>query len=341
MKRLYRSPRTDRRYGTVAAALGLAVVLVTAGWVALHSGGSIPTPMPSTPGVSLATVPASTPTGTPTSSPTPAPTVSLAPETPTPVPSFPLVDSCNPASVPDAIPVAPTSGKAGSFALHVPILEYHRIVPLAEAGRSIPGLIVPPQRFAAQLDALERAGWHTITLATLANDLAAHVKPAARTLVITIDDGWDDGFTNALPILAQHGYVATYFVIASRIDRAGFLTQAHLHALVAAGDEIGDHTMDHVYLTRERGASLTYQIDAAAARIAQITGYWPESLAYPYGSENSRVVAAVAACQGMRIAVIEGKHPLIYQTWANRFVIDRIHVSSGTTPADLVAELGG
>ena len=66
---------------------------------------------------------------------------------------------------------APASGKASSFTLHVPILMYHRIVPSAEAGDSIPGLVVPPDTFAAQLDALEAAGWHTITMATLANDL--------------------------------------------------------------------------------------------------------------------------------------------------------------------------
>jgi peptidoglycan/xylan/chitin deacetylase (PgdA/CDA1 family) len=249
------------------------------------------------------------------------------------------VNSCNPASVPGAIPVAaPAGGKASSFALHVPILVYHRIVPLTEAGNSLRRLVVPPGTFAAQLDALERAGWHTITLATLANDLQARVKPAPQTFVITIDDGWDDGYTYALPVLAQRGFVATYFVIAGRIDRPGFLTSAHLQALVAAGDEIGDHTMDHVRLPRQGAAKLTYEIDAAAARIAQVTGYWPESLAYPDGVMDSRVAAAAAACQELRIAVIE--EPVALETWTNRFAVPRIHVGPSTTPARLVAELG-
>jgi peptidoglycan/xylan/chitin deacetylase (PgdA/CDA1 family) len=321
---------------TLAAALGIAVLLVAAGCAAMRVGGSIPSLMLSTPGEPLAT----RPSPAPTSSPTQPPVVTAAPETATPVPSYPLVNSCNPVSVPGAIPVAAASGRASSFALHVPILEYHRIVPIAEAGNSRGSLVVPPQKFAAQLDALKKAGWHTITLATLANDLQTRSKPPARTFVITIDDGWDDGYKYALPILLEHGFVATYFIIAGRIDHPGFLTSAHLQALVAAGDEIGDHTMDHVYLTRQRGAKLTFEIDAAAARIAQVTGYWPESLAYPYGMENSKTVAAVAACH-LQIAVIEGKHPVVTQTWANRFVIARIHVSSGTTPAQLVAELGG
>jgi peptidoglycan/xylan/chitin deacetylase (PgdA/CDA1 family) len=245
-------------------------------------------------------------------------------------------------------------GKAGSFVLHVPILMYHRIVPFAEAGDSIHGLVVPPETFAAQLDALQSAGWHTITMATLANDLQANVKPPERTFVITIDDGWDDGYTYALPILVQHGFVATYFVIAGRIDRPGFLTSAHLRALVAAGDEIGDHTMDHVDLAVQPAAKLTSEIDAAAARIAQVTGHWPESFAYPSGIVDSRVATAVAACQELRIAVIEEPltpekpgataEPRIgvlvaLETWANRFVVPRIRVTPNTTPARLVAAL--
>jgi peptidoglycan/xylan/chitin deacetylase (PgdA/CDA1 family) len=257
--------------------------------------------------------------------------------------------------------VPPASGPAGSFVLRVPILMYHRIVPIDLAGDSLPGLVVPPETFAAQLAALQGAGWRTITMATLANDLAAHVTPPAKTFVITIDDGWYDGYTYALPILAGHGFVATYFVIASRIDQGSFLSSAQLRALVAAGDEIGDHTMDHVNLTAQGTAKLKYEIDAAAARIAQVTGVWPESLAYPSGHEDSLVAAAVAACQDLRIAVIEGHLVMVqpvapkpgaspappltttlqaYESPANQFVIPRIRVSPGTTPAGLLAELG-
>jgi peptidoglycan/xylan/chitin deacetylase (PgdA/CDA1 family) len=238
---------------------------------------------------------------------------------------------------------------------------YHRIVPVAEAGNSLPGLVVPPETFAAQLDVLKSGGWHTITMATLANDLQASVRPAPRTFVITIDDGWDDGYTYALPILAQHAFVATYFVIAGRIDQSGFLTSAHLQALVAAGDEIGDHTMSHFNLTGRSAATRQYQVDAAAARIAQVTGRWPESLAYPGGHENPQAVAAVAACQELRIAVIEEAvvtvkpgatqkpgasptprptaMPAAYETWANRFIVPRIRVGPSTIPASLLAEL--
>jgi hypothetical protein len=55
---------------------------------------------------------------------------------------------------------------------------YHRIVPLAEAGNSISGLVVPPDRFDAQLTALAGAGWHTITMAPHATDLQSMARLA-------------------------------------------------------------------------------------------------------------------------------------------------------------------
>jgi peptidoglycan/xylan/chitin deacetylase (PgdA/CDA1 family) len=299
------------RHLVAFAAAGVVVLVLVGATLAFHTGTSTPTrsPAPSQIAVaSAATAVASAATNAPTPSPTPSPAITAAPSpTLPPANTYPLVNSCDPSSVPWAIPVTtPAVGKVGMFVLQVPILMYHRIVPVAEAGNSIPGLVVAPEIFSAQLDALQKGGWHTITMARLATDLQAHIKPPPKTFVITIDDGWDDGYTYALPVLAKHGFVATYFVIAGRIDVPDFLSSAHLRALIGAGDEIGNHTMDHDDLAGETATKLKYEIDAAAARIAQVTGVWPESLAYPSGGVDNAAAAAVAACGEMRTAVIEG-----------------------------------
>jgi peptidoglycan/xylan/chitin deacetylase (PgdA/CDA1 family) len=290
----------------VGAAVTL-VLLVVALASAFSAGAPVPAPTPApTPDPSLV-VQAAIAAVSPTAGSTPSPAVTAPPSLALPpAGSFPIIRSCNPASVPNAVAVAtPAVGNAGSFVLKVPVLMYHRIVPFAEAGNSIRGLVVPPEVFSAQLDALEAAGWHTITMAQLAADLQAHLKPPPRTFVITIDDGWDDGYVYAYRVLAKHGFAATYFVIAGRIDTPDFLSSAHLRALIAAGDEIGDHTWDHANLARTTGDRLQFEIDAAAARIAQATGHWPESFAYPHGGVDTAAAAAVAACGELRTAVIE------------------------------------
>lgn len=288
-------------------------------------------------------LPGTAPAPSPVSSPSPGPTLVATP-------SFAPIDatSCDPGLVPSAVvapsvtpAVTPPGTSSGTpepdvakLVLHVPILMYHRIVPYAQAGDARPGLVVPPQTFAAQLDALERAGWRTITAAQLADDIDRGVAPPPKTFVITIDDGWDDGYTYALPILQAHGDLATYYVIASRINHGSFLKVDQLRALVAAGDEVGDHTMDHVALASQSGSKLAYEIDAAAATIALATGEWPQTLAYPSGSFNTRAEDAVKACSPIKMALIEGEGT--YESWDTRFAIPRVKVSGGVKPDALL-----
>jgi peptidoglycan/xylan/chitin deacetylase (PgdA/CDA1 family) len=327
--------------------MGGAVVLAVAGWAGMHPGGQTPTPSPS----ASSEPPVANVAVGPSSSGFPSPTTTGTRGTP--APSYPLVNSCVPSSVPGSVAVTAPKARDNSFTLHVPILMYHRIVPFAEAGNSSPGLVVPPETFAAQLDAIAAAGWHTITMAALAADLEAHAQPPARSFVITIDDGWEDGYTYALPILKSHGYVATYFVVAGRIDKPDELTSGELQALVAAGDEIGDHTVDHVDLEKLPVASQRYEIDAAAARIAQVTGRWPESFAYPSASANNSDAAVVAACGILHSGVVEEPLPAVkpgaskpvigvpvaLETWTTRFAIPRVRITPNTNPVYLAEDL--
>lgn len=226
-----------------------------------------------------------------------------------------------------------------SLVLCVPVLEYHRIVPPAEAGDSLPGLVVPPETFSAQLDALRAAGWHAITARELGDDLATGQMPPRRTFVITIDDGWDDGYEHALPILERHGFAATYFVIAGRIDRPDFLSGSQLKALVAAGHEIGNHTLGHGRLTTLAPNRIAAEIGRASDLIAAVTGARPASVSYPYGAFDRRVIDAIAICPGIRIAMSEVRS--IGATWAGRFEVPRLAVDSRVTPGDLLARLRG
>ena len=262
--------------------------------------------MPSTP-----TPPVATPSATAAPMPDPTPAVTPAATPGALAASFPLVASCAPSAVPGATTVSIPNTPKKAVVLRVPILMYHRIVPRAEAGNSLPGLVVPPDLFSAQMDALQAAGWHTITMATLAADLQAGIRPAAKTFVITFDDGYDDGYTYALPILQAHGYTATYYVIPGRFDKGAFLTSDHVRALAAAGMEIGDHTLNHVPIGSRPPAIITYQVDTAAARIAQVTGVWPASFAYPFGRMSAQARAGVAACGQLRTAVIESPPDLV------------------------------
>jgi peptidoglycan/xylan/chitin deacetylase (PgdA/CDA1 family) len=221
----------------------------------------------------------------------------------------------------------------------VPVLEYHRIVPSAQAGDSLPGLVVPPETFAAQMGILKASGWHTITLSELAGDMNAGKVPPAHTFVVTIDDGWSDGYRYALPILKADRFVATYFVVSSRIGQTDFLSASELKALIVAGDEIGNHTVDHVDLIYLSPAAIRYEVDTASSRIAAATGVRPRSFAYPDGGVDSAALAAVAACPGLQIAVAESR--TIGASYPDRYDVPRLEIGPEVSPGTLLVVLGG
>ena len=184
---------------------------------------------------------------------------------------------------------------------------YHRIVPLSEAGQEANGLLIPPEIFTAQLQALFDAGWRTITLGGLAQDMQDGTPPPARIFVITIDDGWWDGYRYAFPIMRQFGFVATYFVISSRIGQKDSLFPSDLQDLVAAGNEIGNHTENHVSLQTVNLARAKAEVDDASNKIAEVTGVRPVSLSYPMGGINQVALLAASECPDLKIAVTESK----------------------------------
>lgn len=219
---------------------------------------------------------------------------------------------------------------------HVPIFEYHRVKPPAGEVGYVLSLIVPPALFDQQMQAMAADGWHTMTMGELGDDMRQGVQPAPRSFVVSIDDGYEDGYTYAFPILRKYGFVATYFVVGSRIGTPDHLDTMELKTMLAAGSEIGNHTMDHVDLRVQTPDALRREVYGASALIAQTVGVWPQSFCYPFGETNDTVMSAIAATPGLETATIEGGSKP--ETWANRLNLPRIRVGPGSYPQTLVAK---
>ncbi len=222
--------------------------------------------------------------------------------------------------------------------LHVPILEYHRVKAYAgESGYAV-DLIVPPETFTTQMSALSAAGWRTLTMGELGDALRLGIQPPPKSFVISFDDGYEDGYINAFPILRSKGFVATFFVIAGRIGQPEFLNPVEMRELVAAGNEIGNHSMSHADMRIMTPERLVDETLGASAIIAGHVGVWPRSFCYPIGLTDPMVSDAVAAIPGIQTAVVQGGSKP--ETWTNRLALPRIRVGPGTYPTDLVERMG-
>jgi peptidoglycan/xylan/chitin deacetylase (PgdA/CDA1 family) len=97
------------------------------------------------------------------------------------------------------------------------ILCYHRVLPSAQKKKYfLPDLVVTPNAFERQCAALIDR-FHVLPL----SDAFELWRTATRTdrplASVTFDDGYQDNFQFAAPILAKHGILATFFVITDLI----------------------------------------------------------------------------------------------------------------------------
>ncbi len=103
------------------------------------------------------------------------------------------------------------------FASGFGILMYHRVVARPQGGVA-PTWNVTPERFRAQLEGLLKRGYRAWPLReVLAYHLAGRRIPP-RTFVVTFDDGYENMFRNAFPMLRQYGIPATVFVATGYLD---------------------------------------------------------------------------------------------------------------------------
>lgn len=98
------------------------------------------------------------------------------------------------------------------------ILMYHRVVPECQRDKicSVPEIVVTERCFESQLEFL--AGkCRVMSLEDLTLAFRERRAIPARTVVITFDDGWEDNYRYAWPVLKKYNLPATIFLTAGLI----------------------------------------------------------------------------------------------------------------------------
>ena len=182
----------------------------------------------------------------------------------------------------------------------IPILCYHRF------GSGNAKMLMPPGNFAAQLDWLARNDYHVLRLSQLTDYLEGRQPLPRRSVVITIDDGYESVYRYAFPLLRKYGFPATLFVYTDFIGAREGLGWAQLQELAASGlIDIEAHSKTHRNLI-ERAAGedderyrQDIEMEARAPRelLERRLGVKIRNYAYPYGDANETVLAALTRQQ--------------------------------------------
>lgn len=148
-------------------------------------------------------------------------------------------------------------------------------------------LFVHPADFDEQLAYLDGEGYEYL----FAEEWRLTDKPS---VIITLDDGYDDNYTEMFPILKSHGVCATIFLVSSLIDTDGYLTSDMIREMASSGlVSFQCHTANHVDLSRQTEDGIREEIVESCAIIENLSGKPVRAIAYPAGAYNDTVISVV------------------------------------------------
>ena len=248
-----------------------------------------------------------------------------------------LTPTATPTSTATPVPLPTPDGVMRT--LRVPILMYHHIsMPPKGADAIRRDLSVTPEMFEEHLRYLRDEGYVTITLHDLCLALQIGYPLPERPIIITIDDGYGDAYTNAFPLLRKYEFTATFFVITGYTDeeRAEHLIWEQIIEMDAAGMEIEAHGHTHPDLRNRTVDYLVWQILGAKQAIEARTHKSVRFFAYPSGKYDEQVIRVLQSAHywGGITLHAGGEHRS-----DRMFELTRIRVQGGNDVEDLAANI--
>lgn len=148
------------------------------------------------------------------------------------------------------------------------ILRYHSVSDDADwKGEYVQeSLVVPTETFARQVQFLSRR-YRIVSVGEMAEAVRAGRRVDTRSVAITFDDGYEDNYRNAFPILREHGATATFYVATGSVADAEMLWTVALRLAIRRSG-LSDITLSFL-------GSRTVDISTDAAKesaIKMITG---------------------------------------------------------------------
>jgi len=176
----------------------------------------------------------------------------------------------------------------------VPILMYHSVDP---AARQENRLAVSAETFERQMRFLKEHRYNVIPLEELVDLIEQEQEIPARTVVITLDDGYKDNFTYAFPILEKYQIPATMFIIVNEIGRpqGDRVSWEEIKAMQDSGVVfIGSHAVGPEPLINiESDEELKYQIFASKSMLEERLGQEVPLFSYPEGFFDHKIKSLV------------------------------------------------
>ncbi|MDX8367215.1 polysaccharide deacetylase family protein [Cytobacillus sp. IB215665] len=243
--------------------------------------------------------------------------------------------------------------------IQIPVLMYHTF----ENNGKFPSINTSVARFEEHLLKLKENGYTFITSKDLVDYLNDEINLPEKSILITIDDGYESVYNHAFPVLQKYNIIATVFPIAKHIEtgeRLGLsmMSWEQLREMYSSGlVEVQNHTYDlHWRLNDESGKEglvipytkngkklsdsqhinkIKNDIEKASKTIEQEIGTDVFAFTYPYGAYN------LTSEQ-----IVSKEHIIIFTTEVglnskgdNPLRIKRININNNLTGDDIIKKI--
>lgn len=207
------------------------------------------------------------------------------------------------------------------------ILMYHSI------GNNTAHSTVAPDSFRRQMAWLSDNDWSVVPLDECVH--RARSGEVGKFCALTFDDGYRDFLTEAVPVLNQHHYPATVFLIAGKMGESyrnsqgveiPMLTWNETIRLKQDGFDVGSHTLTHSKLSKlggeEARREITASRDLIAEHLAITGGQW---LCYPSGRHTVETMNLAREAGYLGAVTVVPGHP---DSLTDLFAVPRAYVHS-------------
>lgn len=213
--------------------------------------------------------------------------------------------------------------------LDLPVLTYHyiRVVQNPTLDQLGFSLSVTPENFKSQMQYLIDYGYTTISPDFLYQSLKKGQKLPGKSVILTFDDGYQDFYQNAFPILSEFNLKATIFVVVNFVGdkESRYLSWDQIKEMDQSGlITFGSHTLNHANVTTVKDA---YREVFISKRILERKlGHSVTVFAYPGGVYNQQAVNLVQKA-GYNLAFTT--KVATEMRYSQRFYLPRVRISGG------------
>jgi len=192
--------------------------------------------------------------------------------------------------------------------MKIPIICYHKIG-IPKNNDPKPALFIKPFQFKLQMFILKILKYKSINQEELLNFLQGRELNIKKPVVITFDDGYEDNFINAYPILKKIGFTAIISVCSGFVGKKNaifekeklikdklpenYLNEKEIIDMSQNGISFCSHGINHYYMDELDKNNLSKEIIISKQYIEKLINKKVIFFTYPYGRYNDAIIESL------------------------------------------------